>query len=61
MGYPIDYRCNDGRFQVSASLLSRPNPAGLSSSETQVNLGIRSQNKDIGGIYFTEIRLFMVV
>jgi hypothetical protein len=40
---PIDCRCADSQFRVSASWLSSPNPALLSSSETQVNLGIRSQ------------------
>jgi hypothetical protein len=61
----IDYRCDDGRFiWVSASWLSSLNPALLSSSETRVNLGIKSWKKclsesaqcqqAISDIYFTE-------
>jgi hypothetical protein len=62
--YPIDWRCEDGRFPVSASCVTIPNPDSLSSSETGVNLGIRSWKKHwserarcqkaIGGIYFTK-------
>ncbi len=61
----IDYRCDDGRFWVSASWLSSLNPALLASSETRVNFGIKSKKKKrlsesalcqqvIGDIYFTE-------
>jgi hypothetical protein len=39
----IDYRCDNGRFWVSTSLWSSPNPTLLSSSETRVNLGIKSR------------------
>jgi hypothetical protein len=60
----IDYRCEDGRFPVSASCVSISKPDLLSSSETGVNSGIRSWKKHlsdwarcqkaIGGIYFTK-------
>jgi hypothetical protein len=40
--YGIDYRCEDGRFLVSASCVTISNPDSLSSSETGVNPGIRS-------------------
>ncbi len=39
----IDYRCDDSQFRVSASWLSSPNPTLLSTGETRVRLGIRSQ------------------
>jgi hypothetical protein len=42
---PIDYRCEDGRFPVSGSCLTISNPDLLPSSETGVNLGIRSWRK----------------
>ncbi len=39
----IDYRCEDGRSQVSAvSCVIISDPDSLSSSETRVNFGIRS-------------------
>jgi hypothetical protein len=43
LGWGINYRCNDGQFWVFASRLSCLNPALLSSNETWVNLGIKSQ------------------
>ncbi len=39
---PIDYRCDVGRFLVSASYVTISNPDSLSSSETGFNSGIRS-------------------
>ncbi len=60
----IDYRCEDGRFPVSASCVTIANPDSLSSSETGVNPGTRCWRKflsewarcqkAIGGIYFTK-------
>ncbi len=60
----IDYRCEDGRIPVSASCVKISNPNSLSSSEKEVNLGIRSWKKClsewawcqkvIGGIYLTK-------
>ncbi len=38
---PIDYRCDDGRFPVSASCVTTSNPDLLSSSEKGVNPEIR--------------------
>jgi hypothetical protein len=38
----IDYRCEYGRFPVSASCVTISNPDLLSSRETGVNPGIRS-------------------
>jgi hypothetical protein len=38
----IDYRCEDGRFPVSASCVVISNPRSLASSETGVNPGRRS-------------------
>ncbi len=62
-GTAKDYRCEDGRFQVSASCVTISNPDSLSSSDTGVNPGIRRWRKHssdwarcqkaIGGIYFT--------
>ncbi len=40
---PIDYRCDNSQFWVSVSWLPSPNPALISSSETQVHLGLRSK------------------
>jgi hypothetical protein len=37
-----DYRCEDGGFLVSTSCVIISNPDSLSSSETGVDLGIRS-------------------
>jgi hypothetical protein len=39
---PIDYKSGYGRFPVSTSCVTSANPDSLSSSETGVNLGIRS-------------------
>jgi hypothetical protein len=39
---PVDYRCEDGRFQVSASCVTISNPDYLSRSVTVVNPVIRS-------------------
>ncbi len=39
---PVDYRCKDGRFPVSASCVTMSNPDSLSRSKTEVNTGIRS-------------------
>jgi hypothetical protein len=60
----IDYRCKNERFPVSWSCVTIANPDTLSSSETGVNLGIRSWKKHssewawwqeaIGEIYFTK-------
>jgi hypothetical protein len=41
-GTTIDYYSEDGCFAVSASCVTISNPDSLSSSETGVNLGIRS-------------------
>ncbi len=32
---PIDYRCEDGRFPVSASCVTISNPDSLSNGETE--------------------------
>jgi hypothetical protein len=45
----LDYGCEDGRFLVSASCVTIPNPDLLSSSETTVNPGIRSWKKHLAG------------
>ncbi len=37
-----DYRCEDGRFPVSSSCATIPNPDSLPSSETGVDPGIKS-------------------
>ncbi len=60
----IDYRCEDGRFQVSTSCETISIPKSLSSNETGVNAGIRSWKKHssewawcqraMGGIYSTK-------
>ncbi len=60
----IDCRRENDRFQVFASCVTISNPGWLSSSETRINLGIRSWKKHlsewarcqkaIGGIYFTK-------
>jgi hypothetical protein len=61
----IDYTCEDGSFPVFTSSVTISNPDSLSSSETVVNLGIRSwiQHKsywawilmsEIQGIYLTK-------
>ncbi len=60
----IDHRCEEGRFQVSASFVTISNPDSLSSCETGVDPGIRSWRKHssdwarcqkaIGDIYFTK-------
>jgi hypothetical protein len=45
ISYPvliIDYRCEDGRFLVSASCVKIANPNSLFSCETGINPGIRS-------------------
>jgi hypothetical protein len=62
-GATIDYRCEDGRFPVSASFVTLLNLFLLSSSGTGVNPGMRSWKKRlsecvrcqeaIGGICFT--------
>jgi hypothetical protein len=41
----IDYRCEDGRFPVSASCVTISNPDSLSSSGKGVNPGMRSWKK----------------
>ncbi len=38
----INYRCEDGRFPVSASGVTISNPDPLSNSEIGVNFGLRS-------------------
>ncbi len=59
----IDYRCEDGRFPVSASCVTILIPDSLWSRETMVYFGIKSWKKHlsdwarcqkaVGGIYFT--------
>jgi hypothetical protein len=43
----IDYRCDDGRFALSASCVTISNPDLLSSSEKVINPGIRSWKKHL--------------
>ncbi len=46
LGIHIDYRCEYGRFPVSASCLTTSNPGLLSSSETRVSPGIKNWKKN---------------
>ncbi len=61
----IDYRCEDGRFLVSASCVTFSNPISLSTSETEVfffrNEKLKKHLSDwaqcqkaVGGIYITK-------
>jgi hypothetical protein len=43
----VDYRCEDGKFPVSASCVPISNPDSLSSSETGVDPEIRSWKKHL--------------
>ncbi len=42
MGHFMDYRCEDGRFPMSASCVTISNPDSLSSNASGVNPGIES-------------------
>ncbi len=44
---PIDYKREDERLPVSASCVTISNPDSLSSSETGVNPGIKSEKKPL--------------